>query len=286
MRGFSSFVVGILSAIIIVVLAIFAVENIHGVTAHFFGFTFTPGLWWVAIGSAVLGFILAFLLLAPGRVASGWRARGLERSRLRAEQEMGAMRQEHESLRAQHAHMQAEREGLQTERDQLRARLTAVNNAASLPATGGSSRRNEPVETVGTAGAASTAGRGYTSEASYNAGDNTRANYDTGTRNYNPDSNYAGSNYDANGRMDGGTGTAQPAPDRSETVTEPEPRAYAPEQPPAQPAAQSTEPTAQAQQEHQLGVGGRLKSMFSRPREEQTQEEQNWNNNQPPVPSA
>lgn len=271
MRGFRSFIVGILSAIIIVVLAIFAVENIHSVTAHFFGYTFTPSLWWVAIGSAVLGFILAFLLLAPGRVASGWRARGLERNRLRAEQEMSAMRQEHESLRAQHAHMQAEREGLQTERDQLRARLTAVNNAASLPPSASPANRSG---VTGTADGATAAGRGYNGRADYDTGENAGANYnagyDTGT------TSADGTTYDAD-RM-------QPAPNRGETMTEPEPRANRPAQSPA--PAESTATTAPADQERQLGVGGRLKSMFSRPREEPAQDEQTWNNNQPPVPSA
>lgn len=275
MSGFRGFIVGILSAIIIVVLAIFAVENLQGVTAHFFGSTFTPGLWWVAIGSAVLGFILAFLLLAPGRVASGWRARGLERSRLRAEQETSVLRQEHESLRAQHAHMQAEREGLQTERDQLRARLTAVNNASSLPASAGAAERRETTEAADGASYPRTAGYG-TRE---NAGSSYDEGYNAGAASNTSDTD---AYYGANRGIESGPGTAPPA--RGERVTRPNARmdAAAPEAPTATPAP--------ADREQQLGVGGRLKSMFSRQREEHAenaqQDEQSWNNNQPPVPSA
>lgn len=291
MRGLRNFIVGILSAIIIVVLAIFAVQNLHGVTAHFLGWTFTANLWWVSIGSAVLGFILALLLLAPGRIASGWRARGLERNRLRVEQDMSALRQEHESLRAQHAHYQAELEGLQTERDQLRARLATVNEAANVPesqlATGetagaqavrenASTTHPVPVGTDDTSYGAG--GTGYSNSNAGLVGSTTSASDST---RYGADTT-AGTMGDANDRIN----TAQPT--SNQTVMEPGGRSETstPEtQSAAEPAAEPPV-TGEHQQQNQLGVGERLREMFGRPRGETAPEDQHWDNNQPPVPNA
>ncbi len=245
MRGLRNFFVSILSAIIIVVLAIFAVQNLQGITTRFLGFTFTPNVWWVSIGSAVLGFILALLILAPGRIATGWRARRLDRERYRTEQEMSILRQEHESLRAQHAHIQAEREGLQTERDQLRARLAAAHEERA-PVAGSSTAY--PVS------AGATDGYGEPDAPTSYRGDETV---------YAP----------------------RPHRDGTETVTQPDVRTDTRAEP-AEPA-ETAEPAGQRERRHsQLGVGGRLRGMFSRPREETGQGDQGWSNDQPPAPTA
>lgn len=236
MRGFRNFIVSILSAIIIVVLAIFAVQNLQGITAHFVGATFTPSVWWVSIGSAALGFLLALLILAPGRIAAGWRTRSLGREQLRREQEMSVLRQEHDSLRAQHAHLQAEREGLQTERDQLRARLAAANE---VPVT--QARATEPVNTSQPIATGAPAG----------AAEDNYSNYNGNTEAY----------------------SAVAQPDGTQTLAERDTQT-------------ETAVPANGTQEQRLGVGGRLRGMFSRPREETVTNDQGWNNDQPPVPSA
>lgn len=249
MRGFRNFIVSILSAIIIVVLAIFAVQNLQGITAHFIGMTFTPSVWWVSIGSAVLGFLLALLILAPGRIASGWRARSLTREQLRREQEMSILRQEHDSLRAQHAHLQAEREGLQTERDQLRARLAAANEVPTVATT-----TSQP------AGVNTT--RMYSDGADSSIAEPAVAQQSA----LSPDgANYRGTTGDVY--------TPEAQPDGQQPVTEPVER------------TDTAVPVNQTQHQ-QLGVGGRLRGIFSRPREERVPADQSWTNDQPPVPTA
>ena len=145
MRALRILVIGALSAAIIVILAIFAVDNLQRVPAHFLGNNFSLNLWWVAIGSALLSFMLAVLLLVPGRVVASWRARSLSRQygwieeelkALRAEHERvqaeyGAQQDEHSMLRARYTRLQAESAQLRTERDQLRARLGMVSQAVS-----------------------------------------------------------------------------------------------------------------------------------------------------------
>ncbi len=246
MRGFRTFIVSALSAIIVVVLAIFAVQNLQGVSAHFLGTTFTPNMWWVSIGSAALGFLLAMLILAPGRIATGWRARALSREQVRREQEMSILRQEHESLRAQHAHLQAEREGLQTERNQLRARIAAANE---VPVPGASTAlpADAPVATTSTASI---------STASMNA-----------------------AGVADNGNGEHYTPTAQPG--GNEVVAEPATR---PET--AVPTSPRTDTAVPAYEQQQLGVGGRLRSLLSREHEGAAPDGQDWTNDQPPAPTA
>ena len=241
MRAFRTFIVSILSALIVVVLAVFAVQNLQGVRAQFVGATFTPGVWWISIGSAALGFILALLILAPGRIASGWRARALSRERLRREQELSILRQEHESLVAQHAHLQAEREGLQTERDQLRARLSAPNQVPAAATT-----TTHPVD-VDSGGSMP-----------YRAEDETYAEAAAARADgVQPGGAYSNGN---GAYSDGAQQVAQPAT--------------------------RTDTAAPVGEGRQLGLGGRLRGVFSRPREEATQNGQGWNNDQPPVPTA
>jgi uncharacterized integral membrane protein len=115
--------VAICVAVILVVLAIFAVQNIRSTPVRFIGYSFPLDIWWISTGSALLGFLLAILLIGPGRIAAAWRTRRLTRERAERDRQLVTLQQEHETLRAQHAHLQAEREGLQVERDQLRARL-------------------------------------------------------------------------------------------------------------------------------------------------------------------
>lgn len=246
MRGLKTFIVGVLSAAIIVALAIFAVQNLQGITAHFIGATFTPSVWWVSIGSAALGFILALLLLAPGRIATGWRARALDRDRLRRDQELSVLRQEHDSLRTQHAHLQAEREGLQTERDQLRARLAAANSVP-MAGTATAARRDGTTSSQPATAATTT---------TTSAVDTTGASYP--------------------GEVEPYTTTAQPDVRQTPTQVQAE----------RETRTDTAIPATSQQQHEQLGVGERLRGIFSRPREDTVPEERSWNNDQPPVPTA
>jgi uncharacterized integral membrane protein len=105
-------------------LAIFAVENIRAERYRFLGMTFTGNVWWVVTGAALLGFLVAGLLLVPGRIAAAWRGRRLSRQ---------AGRREHDltTARAQDAQHQAELRLAIAERDHQHAQLAAAVAANS-----------------------------------------------------------------------------------------------------------------------------------------------------------
>jgi uncharacterized integral membrane protein len=119
MRAFGSFILWLLALLIVVVLVIFAIENVAPVSAHFLGYGFTTALWGIVAACAVLGFVLALLLMTPGRLSAGWRARSLSRSHAQTERELAALQERHAQLRIEHDQLAASHTGLQAERDQL-----------------------------------------------------------------------------------------------------------------------------------------------------------------------
>jgi uncharacterized integral membrane protein len=124
MRGFFTFIASVIAIVIIAALAIFAVQNMLTLRVSFLGRSLTADLWWLVVGAAVLGFILALLLLAPGRVAAGWRSMVLQREAARRERELGQLREQHMRLRTEHGRLQADHAQLETEHDQLQAQRT------------------------------------------------------------------------------------------------------------------------------------------------------------------
>ncbi len=130
MRALTGFIVALLAIVIIVALAIFAIQNLNPVNAHFLGYAFTPNLWWIVVGCAVLGFLLAAIVLAPGRFAAGWRARSLARSHAQTEAELAALQEQHAQLQAERDRLAAQQSGLQAERDQLYAQREQQLQAA------------------------------------------------------------------------------------------------------------------------------------------------------------
>lgn len=121
-------ITSILAIIDVVVLAIFAVENIRPQTYNFVGFAFPGNLWWTVAGSALLGFILATLLMAPGRIAAGWRGRRLNR-------EQGQSTRQLTDLQTRNAQLEQERQQIAAERDQMRSQLAAPRVAPRTTAT-------------------------------------------------------------------------------------------------------------------------------------------------------
>ncbi|MGH2516056.1 MAG: hypothetical protein ACRDHP_10420, partial [Ktedonobacterales bacterium] len=122
MRSLTNILVTLCEFIILVLLVIFAVENIRAERYTFIGNTFAGNVWWTVAGSALLGFIFAALALGPGRVAVGLRSRKLSREHGRTGQELAALRGEHEQLQAEHARVLSER-------DQLQSALATTNTA-------------------------------------------------------------------------------------------------------------------------------------------------------------
>jgi uncharacterized integral membrane protein len=131
MRGLFTFIWFIIAAAIVAVLAIFAVQNIFGVPVHFLGYAFTGNIWWITVGAAVLGFLLAFILLVPGRIAASWRGRTLRREHEQMQQQLAGHHAEYEQLEREHMRLRSEYQQLATERDRLRARPVAPTARAA-----------------------------------------------------------------------------------------------------------------------------------------------------------
>ena len=143
MRRFRNGFSLVLACAIIVVLAIFALENLMTMRFQLVGHHFSTNLGWIIASSAVLGALITFALLAPGRVAAGWRNHTLGRAGDRREQDVHAQHEQYQQLVAQHAVLQAQHGQaqsdyrlVQSERDDLRARLasmSAAQNSSQAP---------------------------------------------------------------------------------------------------------------------------------------------------------
>ncbi|HLZ20736.1 MAG TPA: LapA family protein [Ktedonobacterales bacterium] len=77
MRTFSKTLSRLVALVVVVALAVFAIANQLPLRVQFLGQPFAANLWWVVAGSALLGALFSLVLLAPGRVAAGWRNRSL-----------------------------------------------------------------------------------------------------------------------------------------------------------------------------------------------------------------
>ena len=121
MRGLLRFLGTIILVVAVVVLVIFAIQNTQAVQASFAGQTFSAGLWWLVIGAAILGFLVAAMLVMPGRISAGWRGRAARRTTVQREQELEALRNEHDQVRAEHERLAAEHRQVVAERDRLRS---------------------------------------------------------------------------------------------------------------------------------------------------------------------
>lgn len=137
MRAFRNRVSVLLACAVVVVLAIFAIGNLTPVRVQFVGQYFPANLWWIVAGSALLGALFSFFLLAPGRVAAGWRNRTLGRAGARREQDVRTMQEQHQQLQAEHSVLQTQQGQLQAnyrqvqgERDAMQAQLVAADATA------------------------------------------------------------------------------------------------------------------------------------------------------------
>lgn len=128
-QQFSKSVSRVMALVVVIALAIFVVENLFQVRAQFLGLAFTASLWWIVVGAALLGALCSFLLLAPGRVAAGWRNRSLVREQ--AHHELDSLRSQHTAR----ASWDEERTALTTENQRLQALQTQQDESAS-PTTG------------------------------------------------------------------------------------------------------------------------------------------------------
>ena len=103
MRAFGTFLAAMVALIILLAMALIVLQNGQTVRLTVLNTTLSgPAGLGVAI-AAGLGFLAAFLLLFPGRLASAWRRSALSRRSRALEANLGALREEHAQLRGSHA---------------------------------------------------------------------------------------------------------------------------------------------------------------------------------------
>jgi hypothetical protein len=102
MRTLITFLIGLLTVATAVALGILATQNGQDAAFSFLDTTVYMPQGWAVAGSAALGFLLAYLLLIPGRLASVWRTRWLGRQTHALETKLRALQEEHARLQGSH----------------------------------------------------------------------------------------------------------------------------------------------------------------------------------------
>jgi uncharacterized membrane protein YciS (DUF1049 family) len=102
MRTLISFLIGLLTMAAIVALGFVVAQNDQNVHVTLQGTSIEFAQGWMVAGAAALGFLLAYLLLIPGRLASALRSASLSRQGQRLEQRMQGLREEHAQLQGSH----------------------------------------------------------------------------------------------------------------------------------------------------------------------------------------
>jgi uncharacterized integral membrane protein len=115
MRIVIAFLVGILTAAVVAALGVLVVQNTQSEQFTFLGATFSGDKGGVVAGAAAVGFILAVLLLLPGRLASAWHRAHSHRQTRTLEQRLLALGQEHAQLHGGHQRL-VEEHGLVLDR--------------------------------------------------------------------------------------------------------------------------------------------------------------------------
>lgn len=124
MRGFLSFVIGILALILVVCGVIFVVENAATHSYSFLGATFSLPLWALVGLAALTGFLVALLVVTPERMAADAQRAQLRADVQRLERELADARAANEHLQSQLTTLKAEQAVAANER--LQSQLTAL----------------------------------------------------------------------------------------------------------------------------------------------------------------
>jgi hypothetical protein len=112
MRVLVAFLAGIVAASILATLGTLVGQNPQAVSYTFLDTPMSAGFGVVVGVAALLGFVLSFLLLVPGRLASAWRGLLLSRQTRLLEERLTLLREErallqgsHERLLEEHRHV-------------------------------------------------------------------------------------------------------------------------------------------------------------------------------------
>lgn len=108
MRTFLPFLFGLLTMAAVVALGIVVNQNGQSAQVAFLGESLQVAQGWSIAGAAALGFILAFLLLIPGRLASAMRTGNLSRQGRSLEERLQTLREEYAQLQGSYQRLLAE----------------------------------------------------------------------------------------------------------------------------------------------------------------------------------
>lgn len=102
MRTVIAFFVGIATAAVVAGLGVLVVQDTQSEQFTFLGVTLSGDKGAVVAGAVVLGFVLAVLMLLPGRLASAWHRAQIQRQTRALEERLRALREEHAQLNGGH----------------------------------------------------------------------------------------------------------------------------------------------------------------------------------------
>ncbi|MGO8947953.1 MAG: hypothetical protein ACLQUY_09880 [Ktedonobacterales bacterium] len=102
MRILISFLIGIVMAVVAVGLGVLVAENGQSEHIIFLGTSFWGNKGWLTVGAVALGFLLAVLLLIPGRLSSAWQRGALGRQARARDDRLRELREQHAELQGSH----------------------------------------------------------------------------------------------------------------------------------------------------------------------------------------
>ena len=108
MRTFISFLVGLLTAAVVVGLGVLVSQNGQDEQLSALGMSFQAEKGWIVAGAAALGFLLAVLVLIPGRLATSWQSWARRQQAQELANRLQALREQYAELQGRHRHLVAE----------------------------------------------------------------------------------------------------------------------------------------------------------------------------------
>ncbi len=128
MRFLTSVLGDVIVATAAVLLTLFALENPQIVSLNFLGTNFSGNVWWLILGAAAVGFLLALLLTVPGRILTSHRAYNLSRLNAQHKQNLAELRDTHAQLQAERDRINAEHYWMSEDFWRLREELVATRS--------------------------------------------------------------------------------------------------------------------------------------------------------------
>ena len=141
MRILISFIIGIVMAAVAVGLGVLVAENGQNEHFTFLGTSFQGNQGWLTVGAVALGFLLAVLMLIPGRLSSAWHRWELGREARAREERMRELREQHAELQGSHRRLLEEHQRVM---QQVLTPVAAGREQAASPAYAGAATLPRP----------------------------------------------------------------------------------------------------------------------------------------------